>query len=111
MDMPTTHSSVFIKASGDWTEKLHDTIKRDSNRPIWLKGPFASPFAAALDFDNIVLIASGIGITPAVACIQQYRDDRVINLIWVCREASMIDFYARTCVDLLHRFAFVLLIP
>ena len=57
---PEGRSAVFMLAAGDWTNELHRSIERDSKRPVWIQGPFASPYAAALEFDHLVLIATGI---------------------------------------------------
>ena len=96
---PSGSSAVFIQCAGDWTRDLHKSVERDSRRPIWIQGPFASPYAAALDYDHLLLFATGIGITPAVACLQQYREDRQVNLIWSCRDAALVRFYV-------HNFKF-----
>jgi hypothetical protein len=55
--------------AGDWTEQLHKIVDRPTKRPVWVAGPFASPYSTAVDFDNLVLVASGIGITPALSIL------------------------------------------
>jgi len=47
----------------------------------------------ALNYDNIITIASGIGITPALAVLDRYKKVRRINLIWSCRDAALIEFF------------------
>lgn len=79
-------SAVFIMAAGDWSRALHRSIERPTTRPVWIQGPFSSPYDAALDYDNLLLVASGIGITPALSCIQLLKDDRRISLVWMCRD-------------------------
>jgi len=66
------YSCVFIMAAGDWTKKLHESVKRNSNRPVWISGPLPSPYEAAVNYDNLILCASGIGITPAIGTIRAY---------------------------------------
>jgi predicted ferric reductase/Ca2+-binding EF-hand superfamily protein len=92
-DDPENKSAVFIVAAGDWTEALHRSIERDTQRPVWIQGPFPSPYAAAMTFQNLLLVATGIGITPAVACLQNYKEERQCNLIWCCRDAALVQFY------------------
>lgn len=58
------HSSVCIAVTGDWTRALHNELKIPSSRPGWLYGPFPSPFSTATSYDNVVVVASGVGITP-----------------------------------------------
>lgn len=86
-------SSVCMSAAGDWTSELRKVIERPTVRPAWICGPFLSPFSTALNYDNIITIASGIGITPALAVLDRYKNLRRINLIWSCRDASLIEFF------------------
>jgi hypothetical protein len=53
------HSSVCINAAGDWTRQLHKSIVRPTSRPVWVQGPFASPYQGAVEYDNLLLVASG----------------------------------------------------
>ena len=87
------HSSVCMAAVGDWTKAVHANLERPSSRPAWIYGPFPSPFTAAVNFDNLIAIASGIGITPTLGLIVPLGKTRRINLIWMCRDADLIEFY------------------
>ena len=64
-----------------------------TTRPVWVSGHFASPYSTAINFDNLVLVASGIGITPALSVVAAHRATRRVNLVWVCREPSLVEFY------------------
>ena len=57
----------------------------------WIKGPFPSPYSHASMYDNQILVASGIGITPALAAINAFKSSRRINLIWAVRDPEMIE--------------------
>lgn len=85
-------SSVCISVGGDWTGTLHSKVQYDTTRPCFVSGPFTSPYSTATDFDNLILVASGIGITPAVSLIQSQKESRRVNLIWMCRDASLLEF-------------------
>ena len=88
--------SLCITAAGDWTRALHDAIERPTTRPIWVQGPFPSPYAAyAADRDNLLLVATGIGITPALATIQRHAETRSMSLLWMVRDAALVTFYLR----------------
>ena len=89
-------SSVFIANLGDWSTKLHKSIHRPTSRAVWISGPFRSPMSSAKDYDNIVSVASGIGITPALALLDRFKNTRRINLIWMCRDAHLIEFFVNT---------------
>ncbi|CAB9515447.1 NADPH oxidase 4 [Seminavis robusta] len=92
----SNQSSVCIAAIGDWSKQLHDTTLRPTSRPAWVSGPFLSPFATAIHFDNIVTLATGIGITPALCTVNMYRGTRRINLVWMCRDPSFVEFFVST---------------
>mmetsp|Transcript_17430 Transcript_17430/g.24892 ORF Transcript_17430/g.24892 Transcript_17430/m.24892 type:complete len:638 (+) Transcript_17430:540-2453(+) len=84
---------VFMLKTGDWTTAVHDALQRKTVRPMWISGPFISPFNAAVLYDNQILVASGIGITPALSVINAHKELRRVNLIWACRDAAMLEFY------------------
>jgi len=92
------HSCVCMSKVGDWTNELHAVVQKPTSRPAWVSGPFASPFATAVQFDNLVLVASGIGITPAMSIITTFQQSgRRTNLIWACRDPSLLEFYLQKC--------------
>jgi NAD(P)H-flavin reductase len=73
---------------GDWTSSVHEQLQRNTVRPVWVSGPFVSPYNNALNFDNTICVASGIGITPALSIIRAHKESRRINLIWMCRDSA-----------------------
>jgi hypothetical protein len=88
-----TQRQVFMNKAGDWTSQVRAALERNTARPVWVQGPFVSPYNQAADFDNQVLVASGIGITPALSVLRAHKDSRRCNLIWVVREAEMLEFF------------------
>eukprot|EP00976_Prorocentrum_cordatum_P044404 898202-Prorocentrum_minimum.AAC.1 len=108
-----------------------------TSRPCYVAGPYATPFSTAIDYDNLVLVASGVGITPAMSIVTTHSGaslflltarvmftrscedpsraplatrafhccvyyspgahpsggERRCNLIWVCREAALVEFF------------------
>jgi predicted ferric reductase len=85
---------MFIAKVGDWTEQIHAKVdSANTVRPVWISGPFPSPYNNAINYDNMILVASGIGITPALSAIEAYRESRRINLIWAVRDASTLVFF------------------
>mmetsp|Transcript_23439 Transcript_23439/g.38791 ORF Transcript_23439/g.38791 Transcript_23439/m.38791 type:complete len:677 (+) Transcript_23439:87-2117(+) len=84
---------IFMQRTGDWTTKVHALLQRDSVRPVWIMGPFPSPYKNAVKYDNQVLVAAGIGITPALSVIRAHKDHRCINLIWAVRDPAMLQFF------------------
>lgn len=86
-------SAVVVAAVGDWSKKLHKLTEIPTNRPCWVQGPFVTPFAASRAFDNIIGVSTGVGISASLATVARLKDDRRCNLIWLCRDASMVEFY------------------
>ncbi len=44
--------------------------------------------------ENLVAVASGIGVTPAISLIKQYSKTRCrLNLIWICRYPGLIEHF------------------
>ncbi|KAL7482988.1 hypothetical protein ACHAW6_008629 [Cyclotella cf. meneghiniana] len=85
---------AFMAILGDWTKEVHRlTNEAETARPLWISGPFPSPYSNALNFDNMICVASGIGITPAMSAIDAYKEYRQVNLVWACRDASMLVFF------------------
>lgn len=94
---------VFILNVGDWTSKVHsELLRNNTSRPVWIQGPFDT----ARDFDNQILVATGIGITPALSTIEAHKDSRSIFLIWMTRDESMIEFFLDRYHYLDHQFGF-----
>ena len=84
---------VFMLNSGDWTRAVHKALQRDTVRPVWVQGPFISPYSQAEAYDNQILVASGIGITPALSVIRAHKYSRRSNLIWAVRDQAMLEFF------------------
>ncbi len=89
------HSAVCIIAAGDWTKQLYRSVSHPTTRPVWIQGPFSSPYATSMEFDNLMLVASGIGITPALSCVREHAGERRVSLLWMCRDASLLEFFLR----------------
>jgi hypothetical protein len=90
---PTEEREIFIQKAGDWTTHVHMTLQRETVRPAWIQGPFPSPYNNADAYDNQILVASGIGITPALSVIQAHKESRRINLIWAVRDENLLTFF------------------
>ena len=88
------HSSVCMAVGGDWTRALHDAVSlRPTTRPVWVAGPRHSPYASSFKADNIITVASGIGITPALSVLASQDESRRVNLVWICRDPSLVEFH------------------
>ena len=77
-------TQIFMVPAGDWTKEVYNKVSsRTQLRSCWVRGPYVSPYSVAGDFSNLVLVATGIGITPALGVIGQYKGlSRLKTLVW-----------------------------
>ena len=89
-------TQVFIAPGGDWTKRVAKEITdHDQLRSCWVRGPYSSPYAIASHFNHLILVASGIGITPALGVMGQFPGvTRTKFLIWSTRSPEMLKFFA-----------------
>ena len=89
---------LCIESSGDWTKELHRKIKVPCIRPLYVLGPYKSPFSdAAVTTSNAIAVASGIGITPTLSLVFNYAGKKRINVVWACRDPGLVEY-------ILHKF-------
>jgi len=88
-------TQVFIIPAGDWTKRLYEEVNsQEQLRSCWVRGPYISPYSIAAEFSHLILIASGIGITPALGVIGQYKgNSRTKVLVWSTRCSNMLKFF------------------
>ena len=96
-------TQLFIAPVGDWTKRVAKEITDKSQmRSCWVRGPYASPFSIASNFNNMVLVATGIGITPALGVMGQYSGhSRLKFIIWTTKCPYMLRFFAPLLKDAL----------
>ncbi|KAG9130336.1 hypothetical protein Leryth_004267 [Lithospermum erythrorhizon] len=68
--------AIMIKVLGDWTAKLKDQIlsisektKRDGKITVSVEGPYGHESPYHLTYENLILVAGGIGISPFLAIL------------------------------------------
>lgn len=88
-------TQVFIAPAGDWTKQVYSDVSRQKQlRSVWVRGPYISPYSVASNFSSLVLIATGIGITPALGVMGQYKgNSRTKVLVWSVRSPEMLGFF------------------
>eukprot|EP00262_Sarcandra_glabra_P019408 TRINITY_DN7301_c2_g2_i2.p1 TRINITY_DN7301_c2_g2~~TRINITY_DN7301_c2_g2_i2.p1 ORF type:complete len:734 (+),score=75.58 TRINITY_DN7301_c2_g2_i2:295-2496(+) len=71
------HISILIKVLGEWTAKLRDSIETQKGSPYhssplitaYVEGPYGHESPYHLSYENLILVAGGIGISPFVAIL------------------------------------------
>ena len=87
---------LIIQNTGDWTEKLFSQIKNISYVKIDI--PMNSVMQHYIKYKKLVLIASGVGISPFLSIIRQYSSSEYninidIYLILIFRDQAIIDLF------------------
>jgi len=88
-------STVCMAVVGDWTVEVFKALRKPSVRHAWLYGPFPSVFSKVTAYDNIIAIASGIGITPAISAVVNFRGSRKVSVIWAVRDPDLLEHYVK----------------
>jgi hypothetical protein len=87
---PSEHRiGVIIQKAGDWSSKLLEKI--DEVIYANLDGPISSGLQDMVKFRKVILIASGIGITPYISVLKGQLMNVEVHFIFVCREQYFFD--------------------
>ncbi|XP_019105285.2 ferric reduction oxidase 8, mitochondrial isoform X2 [Beta vulgaris subsp. vulgaris] len=70
--------SVMIKCEGYWTNNLYNILSKESESdrqtkctPVAVEGPYGPASFEFIRYDDLLLIAGGIGITPILSILQE----------------------------------------
>ncbi|EUC59854.1 ferric-chelate reductase, putative [Rhizoctonia solani AG-3 Rhs1AP] len=90
--LPQPSITIFVKPYAGTTRKLlkHLSEKGTAHIPVSLEGPYGQVQPLHL-FERIVLVAGGIGITPAIAYARDLPSrGRSVTLVWATRDSGLI---------------------
>ncbi|KAG6408643.1 hypothetical protein SASPL_131661 [Salvia splendens] len=92
------HLAVLIKVLGDWTQKLEQRIsEKDSKLKVSVEGPYGHESAYHLKYENLILVAGGIGISPFLAMLsdilQRMNDGKPclptnVLIVWAVKQTD-----------------------
>ena len=72
---------VHIKTDGDWTGKLREMTKEgeESSIKVGIDGPYGAPAQRFYDFNQSIVLGSGIGVTPFSGILTDLkrREDKI----------------------------------
>ncbi|RKO84521.1 hypothetical protein BDK51DRAFT_37786 [Blyttiomyces helicus] len=90
--------TLHIAISGDWTQKLAARLRKEDGVPQMLvEGPFGAASEDMKQFENIICVAAGVGITPFMPLIHMMANATVdlrlqdviprnVVIHWICRD-------------------------
>jgi len=97
-----TERNLFILKEGDWTEQTYNMFHLlrtqgdiDSGGYALLRGPFYGPYDHALCYENLLLVSSGIGITPALSVVSRRVKEELstTNMVWIVRNLFLLNHF------------------
>ncbi|GFP90764.1 ferric reduction oxidase 8 mitochondrial [Phtheirospermum japonicum] len=80
--------SIIVKSGGQWTSSLYDQIlaydhdsEADQSKciPIAIEGPYGPASLEFLRYNNLLMVAGGIGITPFLSIVQELSSNPSIT--------------------------------
>ncbi|EOA12982.1 hypothetical protein CARUB_v10025968mg [Capsella rubella] len=87
--------SVMIKCEGEWTNSVYNKVEEAANSEnkiaIRVEGPYGPASVDFLRYDNLFLVAGGIGITPflsilhELACKNRLKAPKRVQLVFAVR--------------------------
>lgn len=94
------HLSIHIRTSGDWTSNL---AKEASIKEIHLDGPYGSCAEDIFDYQHVILIGAGIGVTPYASILShilnmlKYKTLRCaiekVHFFWICPSIDTFEWF------------------
>lgn len=75
---------------GDWTQELFRLSLGHQRLPLWITAAQPSLMERSIYYDNLVLVCTGAGITPAVSIIERFATTKNIHLMWMTRDSGMV---------------------
>ncbi|CAM9200421.1 unnamed protein product [Discosporangium mesarthrocarpum] len=94
-DYTSTNKSaeLFCEAVGDWTSEMFRLALNKPRVPLWITAPLPSLMERSLYYQNVLLIGTGAGITPAVSIVSRYCTSKNIHLLWMSRDTGLIALF------------------
>ncbi|CAM9160730.1 unnamed protein product [Ascophyllum nodosum] len=88
-------AGFHVEAVGDWTEELFRLSFENPRMPLWITVAQPSVLEKCIYFDNVLMVCTGAGITPAVSLAEMFAKKKNVHLLWLSREASMIAMFEK----------------
>ncbi|KAI3661171.1 hypothetical protein MP638_005608 [Amoeboaphelidium occidentale] len=104
--------SIHVKIRGDWSKAVaaeigyYDPVPDlpvTTLPPILIDGPFGTPTQQVVDYEHVVLVACGVGITPYVSILKHLwfnhydpesgQKVKTLHLFWVSRAANSFEWF------------------
>ncbi|CAM9294444.1 unnamed protein product [Ectocarpus sp. 6 AP-2014] len=92
---PNPRAGLHVEAVGDWTNELFRLSLEHPRMPLWITAAQPSVAEQAVYFDNVLLVCTGVGVTPAVSVAERFRKTKNVHLLWCCRDAGLVAMFEK----------------
>ncbi|CAN0426842.1 unnamed protein product [Pylaiella littoralis] len=92
---PRPRAGFHVEAVGDWTQELFRLSLEDPCMPLWITAAQPSVLEKSIFYDNVLLVCTGAGITPAVSLAGMFSTKKNVHLMWLSREAGMVAMFEK----------------
>ncbi|CAF4835238.1 unnamed protein product [Rotaria socialis] len=108
-----TYVSVHVRTAGNWTS---DLVKKLAMYPqqiprLGVDGPYGSAADDVFNYDGVILVGAGIGVTPYAAILKHIRSSqsndvrlRRVYFYWICNTTSCYEWFAEMLQQIEHDF-------
>jgi NADPH oxidase 1 len=92
---------LHIQVVGDFTRQIHQRLVAKCPIKIRVDGPYGRPALDVSEYDVLLLVATGVGITPWCSLLRSIwhewnagpRSRHKIELIWICQRLSTLEAF------------------
>ncbi|CAM9969245.1 unnamed protein product [Ectocarpus sp. 4 AP-2014] len=88
-------AGFHVEAVGDWTNEMFRFCLENPQMPLWITAAQPSVMEKTMYFDNVLLVCTGAGITPAISVAERFQKKKNIHLLWCCRDAGMVAMFEK----------------
>ncbi|CAB1097723.1 unnamed protein product [Ectocarpus sp. CCAP 1310/34] len=92
---PRPRAGFHVEAVGDWTNEMFRFCLENPQMPLWITAAQPSVMEKTVYFENVLLVCTGAGITPAVSVAERFQKKKNIHLLWCCRDAGMVAMFEK----------------
>ncbi|CAM9786026.1 unnamed protein product [Scytosiphon promiscuus] len=92
---PRARAGFHVEAVGDWTNEMFSLCLENPRMQLWITAAQPSVAEQAVYYDNVVLVCTGAGITPAVSVAERFSKEKNLHLLWMCRDAGMVAMFEK----------------
>ena len=93
-------AELWIRELGDWTGQLMHAVQRQQaagnkrQLTVNLDGPFGSPADKLTEYERIVIVGTGIGVTPYAGWLQDVRPQQRVDFHWAVRDSASFSWFS-----------------